>query len=108
MSLVPRPREESTLGRLARVADYLFFLVYAVIVLHFVLELLGAPEEGGVARAVDTLATPLIAPFRGLAPSWELFGVALDLPALLAILVWFLLHRAVVGLLGLFERGAST
>ena len=107
MSPVPRPREDGVLGRLARVADYLLFLVGAVIGLHFVLELLGAPEVGGVGGAVDAVAEPLISPFRPLAPTWEVFDSEIDLAALLAALVYFLLHRAIVGLLGLFQREAS-
>lgn len=86
----------------ARVVDYLFFLICAVIGLSFVLLLIGAPETNAFVRFIDSLAAPLVEPFGGVAPTWELFAVRISLSHLLALLVYLLLNRAVVGLLGLF------
>lgn len=97
-----------SLTRVSQVIDYVFYLVYGLIGLEVLLELLGARQAAGFKRFLDLVTTPLLGPFRGLMPDPAVGSLQLMLSYLAALLVYFLLHLAVRGLLRLFvERKAG-
>jgi uncharacterized protein YggT (Ycf19 family) len=90
------------LTRLSQVVDYVFYVIYGLIGLEVALELLGARQSNAFKRFLDLITTPLLGPFRGLMPDPSVGSLQLMLSYLAGLLVYFLLHRAVLGLLRLF------
>ncbi len=94
--------------RVGQVGEYAFFVIYGLIGLEIVLELLGARQASGFKRLLDTVTWPLLGPFRGLMPDPAVGSMQLMLSYVVALVVYFLLHMALNGLLRLFaERKAS-
>jgi len=83
----------------ANVADYVFYLLYGFLAIRLVLAFLGAREGAAFVRLVHGITEPFYAPFRGIVARPGLDGGYLDLPAVLALLAYVLLHVAVRGLL---------
>lgn len=90
------------IARVSQVIDYLFYLVYGIIGIEIVLELIGARESAGFKKFIDALASPFLAPFRGLMPAPGVGAFRLMLSYIVALVVYLLLHLAVNGLLRLF------
>lgn len=97
-----------TVARVAQVVDYVFYLIYGIISLEIVLEALGARENAGFKEFVDTLAAPLLAPFEGLMADPGTGNYRFMLSYIFALIVYFLLHLAVKGLLRLFVQKKTT
>jgi uncharacterized protein YggT (Ycf19 family) len=94
--------------RVSQVVDYVFYLVYGLIGLEIVLELLGARQGNAFKRFLDTVTWPLLAPFRGLMPDPAMGSFQLMLSYIVALVVYFLLHRSLVALMRIFaERKAA-
>ena len=91
-----------TVARVSQVTDYLFYLIYGVIGLEIALELLGARESAPFKQFIDTLAAPMLGPFRGLMPEPGVGPYRLALSYVIALVVYGLLHVAVNGLLRMF------
>jgi uncharacterized protein YggT (Ycf19 family) len=91
-------------SRLSQVIDYIFCIIYGIIGLEIGLEILGARDSNGFKRMLDTVASPLLAPFRGLMPDPSLGRFQLMLSFIVALVVYILLHLAVNGLLRLFVQ----
>lgn len=104
---------ESELGRargftrVSQVVDYAFYLIYGLIGLEVVLELFGARQAAGFKRFLDLVTTPLLGPFRGLMPDPAVGSLQLMLSYVVALIVYFLVHRALLGLLRLFVERKS-
>lgn len=96
-----------SLGRTSQVVDYVFVLIYGLIGLEIVLELLGARQSSGFKRLLDDVTWPLLAPFRGLMPDPAVGSLQLMLSYIVALIVYFMLHRAINGLLRLFVERKS-
>jgi uncharacterized protein YggT (Ycf19 family) len=96
------------LARVSQVVDYLFYLAYGIISLEIVLEALGAREGAGFKQFIDTLAAPLLAPFEGLVADPATGNYRFMLSYVVALIVYFLLHLAVKGLLRLFVQKKTT
>src|SRR6058998_871537 len=90
--------------RVSQVIDYIFYLIYGIITLEIVLELLGARESNGFKNLIDTLAAPLVAPFRGLFADPTRGQFQLRLSYIAALIVYLLLHLAINGLLRLLAH----
>ncbi|HMG32460.1 MAG TPA: YggT family protein [Blastocatellia bacterium] len=88
-------------ARVSQVVDYIFFLIYGLIGLEILLELLGARDGSGFKAFVDALTRPLLGPFRQLVPDVTAGRFQLKIAYLVALLVYFLLHQAINGLLRL-------
>ena len=87
------------IARVGHAIDYLFFLLYGLIALRFVLAFLGASEQAGFVRFIRGVTEPFYAPFSGIVEAPAANGGELDLPALIALAAYALLHMAVRGLL---------
>jgi uncharacterized protein YggT (Ycf19 family) len=92
------------IARLSQVVDYVFYLVYGIIALQIVLEALGARENAGFKQFIDTLSAPLLAPFHGLMADPAAGNYQFMVSYLVALVVYFLIHLAVKGLLRLFVQ----
>ena len=85
-------------ARASQIVDYLFYIVYGIIGLEIVLNAIGARQSAGFKQFIDTIATPLLAPFRGLMPTPGVGSFRLTLSYIVALAVYVLLHMAVNGL----------
>ena len=89
-------------ARTVQVVDYLFYLLYALLGIRFVLGLLGAREDAGFVQLIHTLTDPFYEPFTGIVARPAANGGVVDLPLIVALIGYFVLHLAVRGLLRLF------
>jgi uncharacterized protein YggT (Ycf19 family) len=85
-----------------------FYLLYGLMALRFLLALIGARQGAGFVRLVNAVTAPFFAPFRGIlpTPSTEQ-GFAFSSSALLAIVVYILLHASLKGLLRIIGRRST-
>jgi len=91
-------------ARISQVIDYVFYLIYGIILLEIVLDLAGAREGNGFRRLIDGLATPLLSPFRGLLEDLAKGQFRLKLSFIFALIVYLLVHMAINGLLRMFAH----
>lgn len=92
-------------ARISQVVDYIFFLIYGLLLLRLLLELFAAREGAAFYRFVQSATDPLYYPFRGLLPSLSTSeGFTLVLSLVFAIVAYMLLHLAINGLLRLFAH----
>jgi uncharacterized protein YggT (Ycf19 family) len=92
------------IARVSQIIDYLFYLVYGLISLQIVLDLLGARRGNGFRNFIDTICSPLLAPFNSLMPSVGSGNFQLRLSYVFALIVYLLLHLAINGLLRLLAH----
>jgi len=86
-------------ARASQIVDFLFYVVYG---LEIVLDAIGARQSAGFKQFIDAMATPFLAPFKGLLPNPGVGSFRLMLSYIVALAVYVLLHMAVNGLLRLF------
>jgi uncharacterized protein YggT (Ycf19 family) len=86
-------------ARISQFVDYIFWLIFGIIGLEIILELIGARDSNGFKRFIDALASPLLAPFRGLVDDPGAGAVRFRLSYIVALIVYLLVHLAVIGLL---------
>ena len=92
------------LGRIARIIDYLFGLLYALLLIRLALEFFGARSGAGFVRIIDQMTDVFYAPFKGIFPTMTIDSGHLVWPLVVAIVGYMLLHAAIRGLLGLCAR----
>ena len=89
-------------ARVSQVIDYAFFLVYALLLVRFVLALIAARSNAGFVQFIATVTSPLYAPFEGIVGSPKTGdGHTLLAPVLVALAAYMLLHLAINRLLRL-------
>ncbi|HET9528935.1 MAG TPA: hypothetical protein VFQ92_01185 [Blastocatellia bacterium] len=86
-------------ARVSQVIDYIFYLIYGILGLEIFLELIGARDSNAFKNFVDMLASPLVAPFRGLVSEPSAGQFQLRLSYIVALVVYLLIHLAINGLL---------
>jgi uncharacterized protein YggT (Ycf19 family) len=91
-------------ARGSQILDYVFYLVYGVLAVAIVLEAIGARESAGFTRFINTLVSPLVAPFRNILSDPVAGGVRFMFSFLLALVVYVLLHMAINGLLRIMAQ----
>ncbi len=90
-------------ARISQVIDYLFFIVYGLLVIRLLLALFAARADNEFVQFIRSISDPFYAPFRGIVPSPTTpEGFTLALPIVIALVVYILLHMAVNGLLRMF------
>jgi uncharacterized protein YggT (Ycf19 family) len=91
------------LARVSQVVDYIFFLIYGLLVIRLLLALMAARSQAGFVQFIRTISDPFYAPFRGIVASpTTAEGFTLALPIVIALVVYILLHMAINGLLRMF------
>src|SRR5215217_8164972 len=58
-------------ARLSQVIDYLFFLLYALLVLRFLLMLIDARSSAGFVKFIVRASNPFFAPFKNIVTSTD-------------------------------------
>jgi uncharacterized protein YggT (Ycf19 family) len=92
-----------TLARVSQVVDYIFFVIYGLLVVRLLLALMAARSEAGFVQFIRAISDPFYAPFRGIVASPTTpEGYTLALPIVIALVVYILLHMAINGLLRIF------
>ena len=86
-------------ARVSQVVDYVFFLIYGLLVIRLLLELFAARESAGFVKFIKSVTGIIYAPFAGIVPSPSKDGFTLALPIIVAIVVYMLLHLAINGIL---------
>ena len=93
------------LARVSQVVDYIFYVIYALLLMRFLLALLAARSSAGFVQFIVTVTNPFYAPFRGIVASpTEAGGHTLMLPLVIALVVYLLLHLGINGLLRMFAH----
>ena len=90
--------------RIGRIADYLFGILYALLLVRLLLEFLGARRSAGFVEAIRDMTDPFYAPFVHVVATSSMDGARLVWPLVIAILAYMLLHAALRGLLRLVSR----
>lgn len=101
----PRLRRNIVALRIARVLDYLFGVLYALLLVRLALEFLNARPSAGFVQLVRGVTDPFFAPFKGIVASSSAFGTHIVWPLVIAVLAYMLLHAAIRGVLRLVVRG---
>lgn len=87
-------------ARASQIADYLFYLLYALLGMRFLLALLAARSTAGFVKFIGAVTSPFYAPFAGIVSSPRTEdGHTLLMPIGIAILAYVMLHLATNGLL---------
>jgi uncharacterized protein YggT (Ycf19 family) len=87
-------------ARISQVVDYVFFVIYGLLAVRLILELFAAREGVAFFRLIAALTDPIYWPFKGLVPSLSVpDGFSLELPIIVALFVYALLHMAINGIL---------
>jgi uncharacterized protein YggT (Ycf19 family) len=99
-SEVAIPGRPQGLGRVSQFIDYLFWLLYSLLVIRLLLVFFSANSWAGFVRFIDGITNPFYAPFRGIVANRPIGeGFTLAVPVLVAIVVYGLLHLAITRLL---------
>lgn len=91
-------------ARASQVFDYIFYIIYSLIVLEILLDLIGARESNAFKNFIDAMTSPLLAPFKTLVPDIARGRFELKISYLFALIVYVLLHLGVNGLLRLLAH----
>jgi uncharacterized protein YggT (Ycf19 family) len=90
-------------ARVSQVVDYIFFIIYGLLVIRLLLALFAARSGNDFVQFIRAISDPFYAPFRGIVASPTTpEGFTLALPIVIALVVYLLLHMAVNGLLRMF------
>jgi hypothetical protein len=95
----------AVMARIARIADFAFGVLYALLLVRLSLEFLGARKGTGFVEIIRELTDVFYAPFKGIFPTDTALGAHLVWPLLVAVLAYVLLHAGIRRLLRLVARG---
>lgn len=91
------------IARVSQVIDYIFFIIYGLLVIRLLLALMAARADNGFVQFIKSISDPFYAPFKGIVASPTTpEGFTLALPIVVALVVYLLLHAAINGLLRIF------
>lgn len=87
-------------ARISQVVDYIFYVIYALLLMRFLLALLAARSSAGFVQFIVAVTNPFYAPFKGIVASPTVQGGhTLMMPLVIAIIVYVLVHLGINGLL---------
>ena len=90
-------------ARVSQVVDYIFFIIYGLLVIRLLLALFAARSGNDFVQFIRTISDPFYAPFKGIVASPSTpEGYTLAFPIIIALVVYLLLHMAINGLLRMF------
>jgi uncharacterized protein YggT (Ycf19 family) len=95
-------------ARISQIVDYIFYLVYGVIVLQFLLRLMGARAGNGFVQFITSISWPLLAPFERIVGTPSIGSSQLQLSYLFALIVFIFLHLAIRGMFRLIVHRKVT
>lgn len=90
---------------IGRIIDFLFTVLYTLLVVRLLLELVGASHSSGFFQFILRVTDPFFAPFRGIVGNTALYGGhAIVWPLVIAIVVCMIVHAILRALLRLLAR----
>jgi uncharacterized protein YggT (Ycf19 family) len=95
-------------ARAAQIVDYLFMVIYLLVVIQIVLEASGARDSNGFKGLMDTLSYPFLAPIRGLFADPSIGEYRFMFSDLAALALWIVVHLMIRGLLRVIGRRQTT
>jgi uncharacterized protein YggT (Ycf19 family) len=98
------PRRSLVVERIEEILDYLFGLLYALLLVRFALEFFNARPGAGFVRLIRDVTDPFYAPFQSIVASNSIEGARVVWPLIIAIVGYLLLHAAIRGVLRLVAR----
>jgi uncharacterized protein YggT (Ycf19 family) len=99
-SLAPSP----ILGRIAQVVDYLFSVLYVLLLVRFALEFFDARRSTGFFELIRETTDIFYAPFKGIFAVTVIDNRYFVWPLVVCILGYMVLHALIRGLLHLLAR----
>jgi hypothetical protein len=88
------------LARVSQIVDYIFYVIYALLVMRFLLALLAARSGAGFVRFIVAVSNPFYEPFRNIVASPRTDGGhTLMLPIVIAMVAYVLAHLLISALL---------
>lgn len=94
-----RERRRSLVERVHMLVDYLFVILYGLLAVRFLLNIAAANEKAGFVLFIRSLTQPFFAPFADIVPSPALGNGVFDVPIVICMAAFLLLHIAIRGLL---------
>jgi uncharacterized protein YggT (Ycf19 family) len=91
-------------ARVARVFDYLFGILYALLAIRLLLEAIYARQGTGFFELIARLTDPFYNPFKGIVRIDHVDGARVVWPLVVAIAAYMILHAAIRGLLRILAR----
>jgi uncharacterized protein YggT (Ycf19 family) len=92
-------------ARVARVIDYLFGILYALLLVRLALAFFNAGTQAGFVQLIDRMTQPFYGPFQGMFAASTIDGVhPVVWPLVVAIFAYMLLHGGIRGLLRILAR----
>jgi uncharacterized protein YggT (Ycf19 family) len=89
-------RRERGLARFSQYIDYLFYVLYGLLVIRLSLGLIGANSHTGFVQLIRTMTDPFYNMFRGIVSSPVADdGSTFALPIVIALVAYMMLHLAV-------------
>jgi hypothetical protein len=95
----------AVLARVGRVIDYLFGVLYALLLMRFTLEFFGARTGTGFFQLIRGMTDVFYAPFKGIFATTIIDSGHFVWPLIVAVLGYMVLHAGIRGLLRLLVRG---
>jgi uncharacterized protein YggT (Ycf19 family) len=89
---------------LGRILDFLFALLYALLVVRFALELINAARDAGFVRFIHALSEPFFAPFRGIVADTVIDGHRVVWSLVVALIAYVIGHALLRALLRVVTR----
>ena len=96
--------DEKALYQTTRIVWYVFSLLESLLLLRFILRLLGANPDAGFTELVYGLTSVPLAPFTYVFSNDVIGGSAIEWSTLLAMVVYFLIAKAIVQLITMGRR----
>jgi len=95
-------------ARMSQFVDYLFYLVYGMIILEFMLKIMGARPGNGFVQFVAAITHPILGPFERIVGTPSAGSFQLQLSYLIALVVYILIHLAINGVFRLVAHRKVT
>jgi len=92
-------RRRTVLGRARELIDYGFAMLYGVLLIRLLLRLAAANEQAGFVHFIKAVTQPFFAPFVDIVPSPAAGKGVFELPIVVCLMAYLLLHLAFRGLL---------
>jgi uncharacterized protein YggT (Ycf19 family) len=94
-----RERRRGVSERVYLLVDYLFVILYGLLAIRFLLGIAAANEQAGFVTFIRAITQPFFGPFADIVPSPPLGPGIFDVPVVICMAAYLLLHVAVRGLL---------
>jgi hypothetical protein len=92
-----------TVDHVSQVTYFVFTLIEALLILRFVFKLSGTSPYNNFTSWLYSTTYPFVAGFESLFPSLSADGIVVELPSLVAMVIYILVVYAIVGFLKILQ-----